>query len=226
MDTCAIITSIISLFDTSIEYQLQICRSVASKLSIEIYTEINEHGFITESDLNTNIWKRIIYSSVNTLIFYKTKQISSSVEQFYHAYTQLKEHFINIIFAKDNLLFSGEPPQFSIINFTLQSVDKVKIKDLLTLLDIETCNYKIVIEYINSNFGSIDALLKLFKNNKSIIMSILAKSKLNIKTPKKAMIKYKKIIYKIKSLQSNYIQPIEDICLKFNNISLESNYTQ
>ncbi|QDJ95007.1 nonfunctional serine recombinase [Hypsugopox virus] len=220
MDTCTIVTSIISLFDTSIEFQLQICRRVANKLSMEIFTEINEHGHISELNLESDIWLKIINSSVNTLIFYKVKQISSSVEKFYNFYTQKKEQPINIIFAKDNLLFNGEPPYFSTLNFTTQIFNKKKIKDLITLLNMNTCNYKILTEFIETNFGSVDALLKLIKENMVVTMLILTNSKYRIKNRKKALIKYKKMLYKIKKLNQNSSMLISDICSKLDNMSI------
>ncbi|AOP31743.1 nonfunctional serine recombinase [Volepox virus] len=169
-----IITSVASLLDASIQFQKTACRHYCNYLSMQIVKEIEEFGSITDKNLESDLWKVITESDeIDSLVFYRVKQISISIGVLHEYIMRCRTKPISMYFVRDCLAFDGEPPSFRMTSCNINAYNRKKVKDLIILMNMKTCNKKIINEFIIDNFGSVDALLSIVNSNVSWVTSVI-----------------------------------------------------
>ncbi|PWG68141.1 hypothetical protein DEM28_25160, partial [Enterobacter mori] len=63
LKNAAIVTSLISLFDTSIYYQIKICRNYCNLIHSSIKVELKEVGYIDENVISSKRWECISHDN-------------------------------------------------------------------------------------------------------------------------------------------------------------------
>ncbi|AEN03622.1 hypothetical protein YKV033c [Yokapox virus] len=207
-----IITSISSLFDTSIYFQRTVCRNYCKYHSFDIIYEIDNIGYISENTLLVDKWKDIITNNeIDGLIFYRVKQIDISVGKFYNIIMMYRSNNIIMHFVKDSLIFDGYPPSFRRSQSVIRSCNRKKIKDLILLMNMKTCNKNIISEFIYSNFESVDILLSIINSNNIWVSSVL--NSINYKKNISTVSRFKRFINKLKMYKDDKCRyQVDEIC--------------
>ncbi|AYC44747.1 hypothetical protein [Moosepox virus GoldyGopher14] len=217
--SAAIITSLISLFDVSLEYQTKICLDYCKSLNINNYIILKEFGYICDNILSLPRWETIMNEKkISLLIFYQVKQLSISVEKVYNKFIEFNNiNDFKIYFVKDNLLFDGYPPTFKMLNKDINILNKKKLMDLITIVNMKTLDTKMVSDFINNNFGNVEKLLNIINLNSLWFKRVINKNK---KKGNRANKRYKSFINKIKNINKLEKSFIDNICNDFNLISI------
>ncbi|QQG31518.1 Pox F16 superfamily protein [Swinepox virus] len=217
MDSAAIITSLISLLDTSIEYQIKECKDYCKLLSVVVELKFKEFGYIDKHTLETKRWNDLVRSNINILVFYQVKQLSISAEYLYDVFIKNREVPIRMYFVKDHLAFDGCPPLFRTINIDVKFTYRKKIRDLITISNMTTCNDKILQDFINNNFGNVSSLLRIIDSDsiwlRKVIMSGKYKHGSKIRS-------YRHFMFTIRRIKKKEASSIDDICNNIQSITI------
>ncbi|QHR82571.1 hypothetical protein [Brazilian porcupinepox virus 1] len=219
MKKSVIVSSIISLFDISIEYQIKTCQKYCDDINAVVIEYIKDIGFIDDNKIFSDKWQKIIKSDVTFLVFYQVKQLSISVGYFYELFNSSRKCSLGIYFVKDNLLFDGFPPSLSLVTNNEKKLNRKKILDFITLYNIKSSTDKVLFEFINSNFNDVSSLIYIINNDIIWFKRILRLYRL--KSKKNKNLTYKKItnrINKIDSTQKN--NNIDNICVELQSIKI------
>nr|WGO62659.1 serine recombinase [Wadden Sea poxvirus] len=218
MNSTAIITSVVSLFDASLDFQSNICRSYCNKMNLNVTIEFREHGYISKKTLTA--WdNNIIDNNIRVYVFYQIKQLAFSTEEFYNIIIDKINSSINIHFVRDSLLFNGYPPTFNPTTLNIKSYNRRKIRDLIALMKMSTCSNNVIKEYINNNFGNINVLLKLINSNISLITNLLSSNHNRKKNSKLNIIRFRRFKNNLRRLRNDDIL-IVDICNEFKKMNV------
>ncbi|AST09246.1 hypothetical protein Murmansk-051 [Murmansk poxvirus] len=218
----AIITSISSLLDASICFQKTACKHHCKYYSFEIVKVLDDIGYISENTLQSDEWKELITNEeIDGLVFYRVKQINISVGDFHNMIMQHRSNPIIMHFVRDCLIFDGDPPSFRTSTSAIKSYNRRKIKDLILLMNMKTCNKNIISEFIETNFGSVDVLLTIVNSNIIWVTSVInkeSKKQQNILT----IMKFKRFINKIKMYNKSNKQhgQIDEICSSIDKMGI------
>ncbi|AGZ95345.1 Pox_F16 superfamily protein [Goatpox virus] len=218
LKNAAIVTSLISLFDTSIYYQIKICRNYCNLIHSSIKVELKEVGYIDEKVISSKRWECISNDNkIDILVFYQKKQLSVSNDHLYNFLMRKRNKSLTIYYVKDNLLFDGITPSFRHINFDSKINTRKKLKDLFVLINMNTCSDDIIKRFIYDNFKTFKILMDAINCDSLWLRKSLhpRKSKKNIKEKNYY---YNKFVNKIKDLDN--IHYVNDICTSFKNITV------
>ncbi|AAK84991.1 hypothetical protein [Lumpy skin disease virus] len=218
LKNAAIVTSLISLFDTSIDYQIKICRNYCNLIHSSIKIELKEVGYIDEKVISSKRWECISHDNkIDILVFYQKKQLSVSNDHLYNFLMRKRNKSLTIYYVKDNLLFDGITPSFRHINLDSKINTRKKLKDLFVLINMNTCSDDIIKKFIYDNFETFKILMDAINCDSLWLRKALhpRKSKKNIKEKNYY---YNKFVNKIKDLDN--IHYVNDICTSFKNITV------
>ncbi|AOA32988.1 hypothetical protein GTPV_gp026 [Goatpox virus Pellor] len=218
LKNAAIVTSLISLFDTSIYYQIKICRNYCNLIHSSIKVELKEVGYIDEKVISSKRWECISNDNkIDILVFYQKKQLSVSNDHLYNFLMRKRNKSLTIYYVKDNLLFDGITPSFRHINLDSKINTRKKLKDLFVLINMNTCSDDIIKKFIYDNFKTFKILMDAINCDSLWLRKSLhpRKSKKNIKEKNYY---YNKFVNKIKDLDN--IHYVNDICTSFKNITV------
>ncbi|AAR07387.1 30L [Yaba monkey tumor virus] len=215
MTFAIIVTSLVSLFDASIPFQLKICRQQCESLGETVVNEIKLFGYVNKKTLFTSKWVNVYNNDIDTIVFYHIKQLSIGIKKLYNILTKNRIYPIKIYFARDYLVFGGLPPSFKTITINLKTQNRIKIKKFINLIS-NTDDIDILKNFVRDNFGNVNVLLKLVKKNVlwiTVILSNKNNSRLNV-------IKFKNFVYKIKKLDTKNDKLISEICNNLKSIKI------
>ncbi|QED21199.1 hypothetical protein [Borealpox virus] len=223
----AIITSVASLLDASIQFQKIACRNHCNYLSMQVVKEIEEFGTITEKNLEFDTWKDIIRNDeIDALVFYRVKQISISTGILYESIMCNRTKPISMYFVRDCLAFDGDPPSFRMTSCNINAHNRKKIKDLIILMNMKTCNKKIINEFIVDNFGSVDALLSIVNSNVTWVTSVINNNGrgVKIRVPNSKILtitSFRRFVNKLKMYKTTkYTSQLDNLCTEMYKMDI------
>ncbi|AXN74846.1 hypothetical protein AKMV061 [Akhmeta virus] len=223
-----IVTSVTSLLDASIQFQKTACRHHCNYLSMQVVKEIEEFGSINEKNLEFDTWKDVIHNDeINALVFYRVKQISISVGVLYESMMRNRTKPISMYFVRDCLAFDGDPPSFRMTSCNINAYNRNKIKDLIILMNMKTCNKKIIGAFIIDNFGSVDALLSIINSNVTWVTSVINNSNyrgINIRVSNNKMLtitSFRRFVNKLKMYKTTKCtSQLDSLCTEMNKMDI------
>ncbi|AOP31532.1 nonfunctional serine recombinase [Skunkpox virus] len=222
----AIVTSVASLLDASIQFQKTACRHYCNYLSMQIVKEIEEFGSITDKNLESDSWKDITKSDeIDALVFYRVKQISSSTGVLHEYIMRCRTKPISMYFVRDCLAFDGDPPSFRMTSCNINAYNRKKVKDLVILMNMKTCNKKIINEFIIDNFGSVDALLTIINSNVSWVTSVINNhSGITRRTSNNKILtitSFRRFVNKLKMYKTTkYTSQLDNLCIGMHKMDI------
>ncbi|ABQ43504.1 hypothetical protein [Tanapox virus] len=207
MTFAIIVTSLVSLFDASIPFQTKICKQQCKSLGKTVIDEIKLFGYVNKKTLSSNKCVNLYNNNIDTIIFYQIKQLTICIKKLYKILMKNRVTPIKIYFARDYLVFGGIPPSFKTVTINLKIRNRKKIKKFINLIN-NTNDTTVIKNFVNDNFGNVDLLLKIVKENVlwvTILLSNKNNSRLNI-------IKFNNFISKIKKIDAENNKLISEIC--------------
>ncbi|AAF17908.1 gp025L [Rabbit fibroma virus] len=209
MESAAIISSVISLFDTSLQHQVTKCEEYCGILQIQPVVYIQEFGYIHDTTLKKHTWKVIQDNAVTVLVFYQVKQLSISAEKVYNEFVR-ENAYLKIYFVKDNLAFDGTPPSFYKVNL-VTLYNRKKLRKIISLIQRRRPK-QVIANYVRETFGSVSELLTAIRLDSLWLKWQLPHSEHRIS--------YKKFIYEVKKMKIVGNYDIDNVCSTMSSIQL------
>ncbi|AFU76958.1 m025L [Myxoma virus] len=209
MESAAIISSVISLFDTSLQHQVTKCEEYCGILQVQPVVYIQEFGYIHDATLKKRTWKAIQDNDVTVLIFYQVKQLSISAEKLYNEFVR-ENAYMKLYFVKDNLAFDGIPPSFYKVNL-VTLYNRKKIRKVVSLIQRRRPK-QVIANYVRETFGSVSELLTAIRLDSLWLKRQLPHSGHRIS--------YKKLIHEVKTMKILGNNDVDNVCCAVSSMQL------